>query len=204
MKEELLKLFYFLVYVEMILLLFVIFRHLVGMIISLIIVISKIDEWKGNIVMLFTEIPMIFFIILLSQHLVQINTSDSSFFTKLVYILSSGFLIMVFRLMYHGDVYEISNKRRDYLLYYHSKKFFKITYWIYFFYFIIMSLGVFDTNILIVNQSLELIYSILKIKYIGWLIPWFSIVLIIGSVRIGIRGSLRIIRSNEDFINNSF
>jgi len=67
-----------------------------------------------------------------------------------------------------------------------------------------MSLGVFDTNILIVNQSLELIYSILKIKYIGWLIPWFSIVLIIGSVRIGIRGSLRIIRSNEDFINNSF
>ncbi len=186
----------------MILLLFVIFRHLVGMLISLIIVILKIVEYKGNIIMLFTEIPMMFFIILLSQHLIHINTSESSFLIKLVYILSSGFLITVYRLMYHGDVYEISNKRGDFLLYYHSKKFFKITYWIYLIYFIILSLGLFDTNMVIVSQSLDFIYSILKIKYIGWLIPWVSIILIIGSINIGIRGSLRTIRKNEEYINN--
>ncbi len=80
-----LNILYFLVYVEIIIIIFVILRHVLNMIVSIFTVSFNVIEYKATVISLITEIPAMLLIILTVGRLAYINTVDDSLGIKILY-----------------------------------------------------------------------------------------------------------------------
>lgn len=204
MEPDKLNVFFFLVYVEIIILIFVVLRHVLNMIVSIFTVSFNVIEYKANVISLITEIPAMLLIILTVGRLAYINTVDNSLGIKILYFSTSALLILIYRILYQGDIYEIANKRDDYLLWYYGRRFFKITYWIYLIFFLILISGLVNSDNFITTLCFNIVHWFLTIKYIGWLIPWVAGLMVIGSIKITLFGSLAlIIRKNKSMTHQN-
>lgn len=76
MNPNNLSILYFLVYVEIFLIIFVVLRHALNMLVSIFTVSFNVIEYKANVISLITEIPAMLLIILTIGHLAYINTVD--------------------------------------------------------------------------------------------------------------------------------
>ncbi len=204
MNPNNLNILYFLVYVEIIILIFVVLRHVLNMIVSIFTVSFNVIEYKANVISLITEAPAMLLIILTVGHLAYINTVDKNLGMKILYFSTSVLLILIYRILYQGDIYEIANKRNDYLLWYYGRKFFRITYWVYLLFFLILIFGVVNSNNPVTDLCLSFINWALSIKFIGWIIPWIAGLMVIGSIKIALFGSLvLIIRKNKSMTHQT-
>lgn len=204
MEPDKLNIFFFLVYVEIIILIFVVLRHVLNMIVSIFTVSFNVIEYKANVISLITEIPALLLVILTVGRLAYINTVDNGLGIKILYFSTSALLILIYRILYQGDIYEIASKRDDYLLWYYGRKFFKITYWIYLIFFLILISGLINSDNIITTLCFNVVHWFLTIKYIGWLIPWAAGLMVIGSIKIALFGSLAlIIRKNKSMTHQN-
>jgi hypothetical protein len=192
------------VYVEIIIIIFVVLRHVLNMIVSIFTVSFNVIEYKANVISLITEIPAMLLIILTVGRLAYINTLDNSLGIRILYFSTSALLIIIYRILYQGDIYEIANKRDDYLLWYYGRRFFKITYWIYLIFFLILISGLVNNDNPIATLCFNIVHWFLTIKYIGWLIPWVAGLMVIGSIKIALFGSLALImRKNKSMTHQT-
>ncbi len=150
-------------------------------------------EYKVNIIVLLTEIPAMLLTILTVTHLAFINTVDKSVAMKLLYFSTAALLILIQRLLYQGYIYDIADERNDILLKYDSRIFFKITYWIYLLFFLIFVFGVFNGANRITDFCLGTVSWALNLKLIGEIIPWVAGLMVIGSIKMILFGSLSFI-----------
>ena len=197
MNPNHLNILYFLAYVEIGIFIFVVLRHVLNMVVSIFMASFNVIEYKANVISLITEIPAMLLIILTAGNLAYINTLDKSLGTKILYFSTAALLILIYRIVYQANIYEIANKRNDFLLWYNGRFFFRITYWVYLLFFLIS--GFIDSKNLITDLCLRLINRALAIKYIGPIIPWIAGLAVIGSMKIALFGSWALIRQ----INNS-
>lgn len=180
-----LNIFYFLVYIEIMLLVLGLLRTIVTFFVGIILAIFNVRDDKQDMVALWTEIPLMFILLLTTTHLAFINTVDASLGLKILYYLSAAVILLVFRLLHQKDVYGLADKEGNILLEYYARKYFRITLWIFFILFLILIFGPFKTENPITSFCISSITWVLNIKFIGWLIPWFAGILLVGTLYMG-------------------
>ena len=184
-----LNLLYFLIYTEIILLIFGIIGILLNGFVSIFSILFNIRESKGNFISLLTEIPPMFCVILTIVNIAQINTSDKSYACQLLYLTTSAILIIIYRIFRHIDLNNIAVQRLDNSLYSLSKKFLKFTSWAYFLFFLLVAFKFINSDNHITSFCINIINWTMKIKFIGWLLPWVGGLILIVSTIFGLVNS---------------
>jgi hypothetical protein len=150
---------------------------------TLILITSILDlnSYKTDAINLYLNIPFVIIEIILIKILIDANTSNLSILVKTLYYIGGASIFIINQLIHKKSVYELAIKENNFLLKYDARKFFKLTRWLYpLLFFAIMPLS-FDFTNSLTTMFFNILKWLFNLKYVGWLIPWLSYGLLIGS-----------------------
>ena len=163
-----LNIFYFLVYIEFVIILCHILQFVLNFIFSIILILFHLEYSKFNRVSLYTEPVIMFVMIMVSTHLAYINTSDSLLGTKLLYYLSSTFLLAMHTVVHQNALDDASIYIDDALPHAQAKQFLRISLWFYLLFFILFTFIFYKGSNPVSELYITIIHWTLNLKYIGW------------------------------------
>jgi len=105
-----LNLFYFLVYTEITFVILSVLKLLLTFFMSIILSIFKLPDYKQDIFIIYTEIPLMLILLVVSTHLAYINTINETIFTKVIFFTCLFLVVLIFRLLYQKDIYGLAKK----------------------------------------------------------------------------------------------
>jgi len=144
--------------------------------------IFDVISYKVDAINLYLNIPFTILEIVLIKILIDVNAPGSSDFIKILFYLGGLLIFVVNRLIHQKGVYELAIKENNFLLKYDARKYFKITRWLYPVIFIAIIFLGFD----FANPVTSLLFTVLNwlyhLKYVGWLLPTLSFLLLNGSI----------------------
>ena len=108
--------------------------------------------------------------IMVSTHLAYINTSDSLLGTKLLYYLSSTFLLAMHTVVHQNALDDASIYIDDALPHAQAKQFLRISLWFYLLFFILFTFIFYKGSNPVSELYITIIHWTLNLKYIGWII----------------------------------
>lgn len=192
-----LNILYYLVYVEIILLVLGLIRTVLNFIVGIIMSIFNVIEYKQDNFMILTEIPLMILLLFTTTHLAYINTIDSSLGIKILFYASTAMSLLIFRLLYQKDIYELASKENNLLLRYYSEKYFRISFWTFLILFLFLIFGPFKGDNPISTLCINIVHWALNIKVIGSAILWLAGVLFIGTLYMTISFGLVLISGKK-------
>jgi len=183
MNYNQLNLFEFLLYLELLFVLITIINaFIITPLLMIITSIFDVISYKVDAINLYLNIPFTILEIVLIKILIDVNAPGSSDFIKILFYLGGLLIFVVNRLIHQKGVYELAIKENNFLLKYDARKYFKITRWLYPVIFIAIIFLGFD----FANPVTSLLFTVLNwlyhLKYVGWLLPTLSFLLLNGSI----------------------
>jgi len=101
--------------------------------------------------------------------------------------------LVITRLLYQKDIYELAAREDNFLLKYYSDKYFKTTYLLVLVFLLILIFGPFKGANPITIFCLSIINWFLNIRVIGALIPWIAGILLIGTFNIALSFAITLV-----------
>jgi len=183
MNYNQLNLFEFLLYLELLFVLITIINaFIITPLLMIITSIFDVISYKVDAINLYLNIPFTILEIVLIKILIDVNAPGSSDFINILFYLGGLLIFVVNRLIHQKGVYELAIKENNFLLKYDARKYFKITRWLYPVIFIAIIFLGFD----FANPVTSLLFTVLNwlyhLKYVGWLLPTLSFLLLNGSI----------------------
>jgi len=146
----------------------------------------NIVSYKEDAFILYSNILFTIIEIGLIKILIAENSIGQSILYKIGFYLGGLFILIVNQLIHRKSVYELAIKENDFLLKYTSRKFFKLTNWLYPLIFIVIVFVPYDIKNPVSDGIFSLLNWLFHIKYIGASLPLVSGLLLLGSITYGI------------------
>ena len=194
-----LNIIYYLIYVEIIIISFVCIRQLLNITVSFIASKLNVIEHNRNFLILLTEFPTMLLSILIIGQLTYVNTLDKTIGIKILYFTSSLLLILIYRILYQGDISKICKERYYAFLPNYPQIYFNITYLVYLVFFLIISCGIINLDNFLTDFILASIEWLINLKYIGWLLITATGFMIFGTFKIAVFGLYNLIFRRKHF-----
>lgn len=177
-----LSLINFLLYLELLFVLIILFQSFIVPLPTILITsIFNVISYKTDTFILYLNIPFTIIEIISLKILIADNTSNFPFLFKSLFYIGGAVILTINHLIHRKDVYKLAIKENNFLLKYTAWKFFKLFNWLYPLTFLVAMFVSFDLT----NPLSSWLFSVLTwlshLKYIGGLLPTISFMLLLGT-----------------------
>lgn len=111
-----LNIFNYLIYIEILIILLAITRSILNFVAGIVMAIFKIHPVKQDNFAILTEIPVMVILVLTATNLAYIITADDVISKKALYYGCALICIIIFRIEYQKDIYELASKEGNIFL----------------------------------------------------------------------------------------
>lgn len=173
----------FLLYLELLLVIVIIFKAF--LIAPLIIAIGSafsVVSYKLDALNLYFNIPFSILELIIIQILIHSNTLNSPILVKSLFWVGGILIFTINKLISQNSIYSLATKQHDFLLHYTARKYFKINKWLFFVGFFLVILLGYDLTNPITTVLFDFLTFLFRNKYIGWILPTIAWMLLAGSV----------------------